>query len=693
MLLGIDIGGTFTDAFYIDDKGTKKEIKVLSSPEDMYVGGFLNSIKETAKTLSLTPKELLSGLNRLTHGSTIATNTVIEGTGAKVGVITTKGHKDVLKIMLGRGRVTGQPIDEIYNFLLPRPEPIVPNNLIIEVSERIDQEGTVLVKLNEKEVEEAVKVLLEQGVETLAICFLWSILNPTHEHTAKGIASKVKPDLFVSCSCDVAPMLGEYQRFTTAALNCLVQPKSSNYVGTVVDQLHEQYSELQSFFLMSCNKGIRSWEDLKEVPVYMIDSGPVGGLCAAEAAAKYLKKPNMIAIDMGGTSFDVGLIVNGTSLMKDYGVARQWEYAIPRCDIETLGAGGGSIVWVDPATKGLKVGPKSAGAHPGPACYGQGGIEATVSDADLLLGYLNPHIEISGHKLDHFKAEEAIGRLAFETGLTKTHTALGIFTIVNEIMGGRVKSEMIGRGLDYRQFWLLCYGGAGPIHMTEIAKVIGLKRCVIPANSSVFSASGLCSADFRIGCQKEVLYTEPWNPDQIQRDFVEMEKEASNQIKTSGKKDLTIRMERSFSMQFKGQFYQLTVPVPSKDLNGEDLSQIKNDFIKLYTSRYGDASSIPGAEVYICSIRTDCVGEVLKFETIPTPLSKDIPAGASLPSRKIYDKEVGGFIDAKVYKGENLVPGNKLEGPCMIDFIHTSIRLGQGERAQIDEKNYFIVDL
>ena len=339
----------------------------------------------------------------------------------------------------------------------------------------------------------------------------------------------------------------------------------------------------------------------------------------------------------------------------------------------------------------MKVGPISAGARPGPACYGLGGTEPTVSDADLILGYLNPDTKIAGKKLSKEKAVEAVEKLGKKIGKNAEEMAIGIFDLVNENMGGIVRSELISRGLDYTQFALLCYGGAGPLHMTEIVRMVGMKRCIVPANASAFSAYGLCFVDIKVRDSKEVVYPEPWDARTINGDFTQIEKELLSKVKATGVSEEDISVRRVFAMQFKGQFYQLRVPVPVKELTQEDLAKVKEEFVNTYTSRYGKASLIPGAMVIIMSEESECVGKTLKAKL---PLEKEtaqIPAEAVMLPRKVYDKKVGGFVEAEVYNGDKLLAGNRIEGPALIDFPHTSIRLGQGEVGVLDQHRDFIV--
>jgi N-methylhydantoinase A len=691
MLLGIDIGGTFTDGVYIDRSGQRIVAKTPSTPQDGFVNGFLSCIESISAQLNKSPRELLQTVERFSHGSTIATNTVIEGTGAKVGMITTKGFPHVLKDMLGTGRVTNVPPEDFYNAILPKPEQVIPQELITEVTERVGRAGEVIVKLNEKEAEKAIRALVDEGIEALAVCFLWSFLNPAHEHRVKQIALKIKPTLFVSCSCDVIPRIGEYQRFVATALNCIVQPRSAAYIDIVSRKLRDEFGFDKPLHIMCCDGGIRSWNEIRDIPIFMIGSGPVGGICAAERISGQIKETHVVAVDMGGTSFDIGLIVGESSLMKDISFVKQWEYTAPMCDIQSIGAGGGSIAWYDENARVIRVGPQSAGATPGPIYYGLGGTAPTVSDADLILGYLNPNIEITGKKLDKAKATVGLANLGKKIGRGAEEMALGIFEIVNETMAGRMRSELISRGLDYREFVLLCYGGAGPVHITEVARVVGIKRCIVPTNAAVFSAEGLSLSDFKVKSMKEVVYTEPWDAGKLNVGLTALEKDAKLKIKATGISDKDIIVKRAFVMLFKGQYYELEVPVPSKELNDNDLAEIRQNFTRIYSDRYGEASLIAGASVNIFRLVVDCIGKTVKLELPVEQKVAQIATGTLQQSRKMYDKKEGGFITTKVYNGDKLAPGNRIEGPALIDFLHTTIRLGQGETCEVDERRNFII--
>jgi N-methylhydantoinase A len=415
-------------------------------------------------------------------------------------------------------------------------------------------------------------------------------------------------------------------------------------------------------------------------------------MCGTEMISAQIKEDDLVCCDMGGTSFDMGVVFRGIAETKVTGTVKQWEYAISRYDIDSIGAGGGSIAWFDRSIGAIKIGPRSAGGNPGPACYGLGGTEPTVSDANLILGYLNPDIEIAGKKLNFKKAMETVGKLGEEIGRDAKEMAIGIFDLVNENMAGKVRSELIARGLDHRQFSLLCYGGAGPLHMTEIANLIGMKRSIVPRNASVFSANGLCLADIKCQDSKEVVYPEPWDVKAINDDFNEFQKRLIQKIRATGTDSKDIAVMRTFVMQFKGQFYSLKVAVAtSQEITKEDLARAKEDFISTYARRYGEAALMPGAVVIIMSEGVECIGRTVNIELASEIETTKIPKDAIKAPRKMYSKKERGFVQANVYYGEKLLAGNKIAGPALIDFEHTTIRLGHGENVLIDQHLNFIV--
>lgn len=695
MLAGVDIGGTFTDGYYIDEKLNITTAKALSTPEDDFLSGIFNCIEELARGANKSPTELMRSVVRFAHGSTIATNAIIQDKVAKAGMITTKGHKDVLISQLGVGKYKGRPPEERLNPLNPKPPCIIPEELIEEVAERVDSVGEVVVGLNENEVEKAIDKLLNKGVEVIAVCFLWSFLNPSHELRVKEMINKIKPDMFVSCSHSVIPKLGEYQRFTAAVVNGMIHPILSAYMKGMKKGFESKYDFVKPIYIMGCDGGIRILGEIEKTPIVTIGSGPVGGLIYASSLCDVLRQPNIITTDMGGTSFDMGVIINGMPAIRETSLVNQYEYFMPALDNISLGTGGGSIAWYDEVGKRLRVGPQSAGAAPGPACYGIGGTEPTVTDANLVLGYLNPEIMIKGKRISRDKAVESMRPLGKVLDKDPVEMAVGIDEVTNNIMALAIRSEMIARGLDYRKYILLCFGGAAGLHVSEIARIVGIKRCILPQSAAVLSAAGLCSADFKIEVRKEVLYLEPFNLKELNADFAELEEEAKARIRASGVEEEDVVIERGLEMKYHLQYVQLRMPTPflTGEISEEAVTKITKEFDNIYSERYGEVSLLPAALREIATVVVTGVGKVPQVKLAPERLVERIPAEAVTAPRQIYSKETGGFVGAKTYDGTKLLPGNKVEGSAVIDFPDTSLMVSRGDVATLDEYRNIVMEI
>lgn len=383
--IGIDIGGTFTDAVLVDDEGNAWQSKVPTTPASLREG-FFDALDSAITAADLPAGGAAKDLRRIMHGTTVATNVVVQQNGARVGLLTTHGFGDTLHIMQGHGYTAGIPDDEITNVQeIVKPEPIVPKALIREVTERVDSKGEIVVALQEDQAQRAIQQLLDEGAEAFAICFLWSFLNDAHERRVRELVEEMAPGTFVTTSSELAPKSGEYARTAATAINAYTGPAASRYIGGV-EQLVGERGWDASLNILQCGGGVVSPAEATHSPVRLIGSGPVGGVVASRNLGQLLGEQNILATDMGGTSFDVGLIVGGEPEKRSLGVVNQYEYLVPTVDIQSIGSGGGSIVWVDELAGALRVGPESAGSDPGPACYGQGGERPTVTDCDLLWG-------------------------------------------------------------------------------------------------------------------------------------------------------------------------------------------------------------------------------------------------------------------------------------------------------------------
>src|SRR5258706_6567346 len=496
-LVGIDIGGTFTDCAIVDRAGKLLTTKVPSTPPD-FARGMMDALGAGAKELGISLDKFCHDISFLSHGTTVGTNTIIQKRGAKVGLITTKGHEDAIHIMRGSRGYGGRDIRKVLHFLeTSKPKPIVHKRLIRGVSERVDCFGEVVVSLNEKETEVAIRELLAEGVEAIAICFLWSFRNPAHELKVKKLVEKAKPGLFVTCSVDIAPKWGEYERVTATALNAYLGPVMGNYLEKINSSL-VNLGYRHGLQITQCGGGTVPVERAGEAPLLTLDSVPVSGVTASMFLGSAIGEKNVITTDMGGTSFDVSIIHEGKPAYSFISNTDQYEYFLPKVDLQAIGAGGGSLARPTPDRRTLTVGPDSAGAFPGPVCYGRGGTVPTVTDAQLVLGYLDPDNFAGGRmRLDREAATKAIAALGAQIGMSAIECAAGICRIVELQMADIIRKVTVEKGHDPRDFVLFAFGGAGPAHAGVFARELGVRKVIVPQRkaASTWCAFGAAAAD------------------------------------------------------------------------------------------------------------------------------------------------------------------------------------------------------
>ncbi len=494
---GVDIGGTFTDCVLVDETGTITLAKASSTPQD-FSQGFLDAIEEAARQRGIDPEGVFGEIELLLHGTTVGTNVLVQMRGAKTGLITTRGHRDALVMMRSYGRSAGLPIEKLLHVSRHRkPDPIVPPQLIKEVSERVDWAGDVFLPLNEDEARAAVEELVAEEVDAIAISFLWGFVNPDHERRVKALVQELAPDVFVSCAHELIAKPGEYERTAAAAINCYVGPSTSTYVQRL-DGATRERGYTHPLLIMQAAGGVVPANEVAEAPLFTIGSGPVGGVTGATFLADVLGHKNVIACDMGGTSFDVGLVHDGLPISSSETVINQYTFFMPRLLIESIGAGGGSIVWVDEQSGTIRVGPESAGADPGPACYGRGGERPTITDVNVLLGRYNPENFLGGRlALDREAAERAMASVAEALGMDVVEAAAGAARIVEYQMADLMRQMTVEQGLDPREFVVYAYGGAGAAHAAVFARELGCTEVVVPLGdlASTWSALGVMSSD------------------------------------------------------------------------------------------------------------------------------------------------------------------------------------------------------
>lgn len=673
---GIDIGGTFTDCTIVDDTGGQTIGKARTTPEDNAIGGFFDSIEAAAGKNGEDVQGLLKRTKRITHGTTLATNLIVEEEGADIGLITSKGHEDTLTMMRGIGRATGQPPENILKTIeMSRPDPLVPTDATVGVTERVDSDGDVVVAIDEDEVREAVADLLDIGLEGFAVSYLWSFRNPEHERrTAEIIREEAGEDTFVSLSHEVSPSLGEYERTVGTCINSMVGPQVQQYITELETKLREEYDFEGTFLLMGANGGSYTPNQAANVPVMLIGSGPVGGVRGCQHVSEEQGKAHILATDMGGTSFELGIIQDSRPLIQDKSTIRSYLYDIPKLDVESIGAGGGSIA--DAERNRLRVGPESAGADPGPACYDRGGTDPTVTDADLLLGFIDPETTFgSGIQPSKQRAREAIGTLADELGQSPLEAAAGIVEVVNSKMANLIEKNVTGRGYDPRDFHVVSYGGAAPMHAAYYADHLEARSIIVPGEAApVWSASGMTNIDIRQELEEELGLVEPFDREDIEVAYGRLADDGRDALVQEGIAEEDITFDRWALMRYAGQYHNLEIPVPS-DL--EDVGELKERFESEYTDRYSTAAVVPSAQIEIQTIRVEPVAEVEKFHRSEAQ-SED--GGESTPktTREIYWPDAGERKESPVYARDGIRPSDEIAGPAIIDESNTTIVVPEG---------------
>ncbi|MGE0681825.1 MAG: hydantoinase/oxoprolinase family protein [Candidatus Binatia bacterium] len=689
---GIDTGGTFTDCVVMDERGQITIAKSPSTPKD-FAEGFFNALEVAAEKLDLTLAQLMQQTRLLLHGTTVGTNAIVQLKGVKTGLITTRGHGDALIIMRSVGRSAGLPIERLLHVSRhQKPTPIIPRALIQEVSERVDWQGEIFLPLNVDEVRTAIQNLLEQKVEAIAISFLWGFVNPTHELAVRQIVQEMAPSLFVTCAHELIAKPGEYERTAATAINCFIGPGSSGYIQRVQErakQLGYQYPLL----IMQASGGVATAHEAARKPLFTIGSGPVGGVIGSKFLADTLGHRNVIASDVGGTSFDVGIISDGAPLASVETTIHQYTFFMPQLDIQSIGSGGGSIIWIDELSGTMKVGPQSAGADPGPACYNRGGEEPTITDANVILGYVNPDNFLGGkYTLDKNSSLRAMQQVAERVHMDVVEAASGAVQIVEFHMADLMRQMTVQRGLDPRDFVVYAYGGGGPVHAVSYSRELGCKTIVIPLGSvaSTWSALGIQSADVLHVYEKAELLIAPFEADRINTIFTELEDRGRVQLREDGIVDADIRFLRSVDMKFRLQIHRVEVPVPGRTLTQDDTNRLMQGFASKYESLYGKGSAFQDAGMEIGVFRVSAIGTI----TRPT-LSRQTHEGgdAAAGQRSVYWRELKRFVSTPIYSGAKLAARQNIEGPAIIEMPETTLVLHPGSAGQLDEYGNFIISI
>jgi N-methylhydantoinase A len=692
-LVGIDIGGTFTDCAIVDRAGKLLTTKVPSTPQD-FSRGMMDALGAGAQALGLSLDGFCRDIDFLSHGTTVGTNTIIQKRGAKVGLITTRGHEDAIHIMRGSRGYGGRDIRKVVHFPeTSKPQPIVPKRLIRGVSERVDCFGEVVVPLNERETEVAIRELVAEGVQAIAICFLWSFRNPAHEQRVKALVEKIAKDVFVTCSVDIAPKWGEYERVTATALNAYLGPVMTGYLKRLDSSL-EDLGYSHGLQIAQCGGGTVPVARAGEAPLLTLDSGPVAGVTASMFLGAAMGEKNIITTDMGGTSFDVSIIHDGKPAYSFISNTDQYEYFLPKVDLQAIGAGGGSLVRANPETRTLTVGPDSAGAFPGPVCYSRGGRIPTVTDAQLVLGYLDPDNFAGGRmKLDRQAAFSAIRELGEKIGLTPLETAAGVCRIVELNMADVIRKVTVEKGFDPREFVLFAFGGAGPAHAGVFAAELGVKKIIVPQRkaASTWCAFGAAAADvLHIFEHTEIMQT-PVDAGRINRTISSLEEKARKLMAEEGIAAGRQRFEFSLDVRHRGQINEVEILLPWDRVPSQYEAALRKLFVARYEKLYGRGSALPGAqlEIVVCRLRARAL--------TPRPtlrrskrLSRTIPKAAIRKPRSIQWSSAGKTPRVSpVYDGDRLAIGNVVRGPAIVETSDTTVVVHPGSRLRVDPLGNF----
>lgn len=691
-IVGIDIGGTFTDAAAVDTaSGAVYSAKARTTPDDL-VRGVLDALELLAQQAGCRREVLLAETTKFAHGTTQTSNVMFTWSGARTGLLATRGFADELLIMRARGRVAGLGHAERRHFrATQKPPQIIPRELIEEVAERVDYRGRVLVPLTEEEARRAVDALLARGVEAVAIALLWSPQEPEHELLLERVLRERAPDVYVSVSHRLAPVIGEYERTATTAVNAYVGPTVATYFERLADRLRAAGLS-RPLLVLQASGGAAQVEET--VPVNTIESGPAAGMVATKLLADAAGYRNIVATDVGGTTFKVGLLVDGQWSLARETVINQYTLLIPMIDLVSIGAGGGSIAWVDDSR--LRIGPESAGADPGPACYGWGGTEPTVTDADLALGLLNPERFLGGRlRLRPDLAEQAIReRVAnrlFDGDVTRA--AAGIRQVVDAQMGDLVRKMSIERGYDPREFVLLAYGGAGPLHAAGYARDVGVRQIIVPPAATVYSAFGAAASDIHHSLQRSFGGIFPDDLDEIARLYAEMERAACELLQRQGVPPERMRLARWADMRYERQWHDVRVPVPAGPVDGAFVTAVQQAFANRYAALYGAGSVLANAGLRLLRVGIEAVGVVEKPALPRLEPGGPDPTPAEQPARRVFWPEAGQWLETRVFDGLLLRPGNRLEGPAVIELPGTTVAIPPADRAEIDHFGNTLITL
>lgn len=682
MRVAIDVGGTFTDAILVEEKkGSFFYTKTPTTHHDL-AQGVLNGLQEIIRLVGASIKDI----DYIIHGTTIGTNAIVEGKGARVGLITTAGFEDVLEI-----RRVARPKEAAFDFGADNPPPLVPRYLRKGVFERIDKDGRVVVPLDEHSVLSVIDYFRERNVEAVVVALLFSFLNPRHEMRVAELCRGSLHGIPVSISSEICPEFREYERTCTTVMNGYLGPVIERYMDNLLGRLRDRYGDV-TLHIMQSNGGTMTAQIAKTHSAHLINSGPAGGAIATAFISRLTGNEMAVGADMGGTTFDISIIDKHLPKTTTWGGVTNYPIKLPMVDLKTIGAGGGSIAWVDEGGA-LQVGPQSAGSSPGPACYGWGGTLPTVSDANLVLGRLNPDYFLGG-KLPLYPdlARKAVQvHVADKMGLTLEEAALGIIRIVNANMAKGISGNSVEKGYDLREFALVAMGGAAALHAAALAGELNMARVIAPAMCGNFSAVGLAVADIQHDYVRTFARKEnTLDPAELQRVFTEMEAEGIKQLLEEKVPEERIEISWSADLRYEGQSWELNTPISRGDrLAQESVKNIAGAFHSLHQQVY--SFSEPHGVVEFVNLRVRATGRnpalTLPRQAAPVRPGDPQPKGR----RKVYFEQVG-WTEIPIFERDALAVGARITGPCIVEEQISTTLIPEGFAGTIDEYRNIVIE-
>jgi N-methylhydantoinase A len=688
-MIGVDVGGTFTDAFMVSSDGTAYSAKAPSTPPD-FARGVVAALDEVAAGAQMTLDELLAATTHICHGTTSTLNALVTGDVSTVGFIATKGHGDALAFMNMEGRHLGLSPEQVQDFVhTHKPPPLVPRRLVREVTERVDRSGEIVVDLDVEEARTVIAELVAEGVDGIAVSLLWSFLQPKHERAIRDLVAEIAPDVVVGLSSEVSPRIREFARHCTTIMNTQVSPTLRSYLGPLESGLRERGLR-GPLLIMQGSGGTVSAPEAPRRAIDTVGSVLTGGVVGASRMAAELGHENVIATDIGGTTFLAGLVVDGEPVFTRSMVLNRHPVNTTMVRVQAIGSGGGAISWVDDGGN-LHVGPRSAGARPGPACYGDGGSEPTNTDANLLLGILHPDRFLGGRKQLHRDlAAEAVGdHVGKPLGFSSEDAAAAIFAVQNGQTADLVSKLVLETGHDPRDFAIYAFGGSGPIHCHAYGADLGVQEILVPLGptASAFSAYGLAGSDLTATAELSDPAPYPVTPDRVNANFERLERRARDELARQGIDHVEVEIRREIDIRYTLQIAEVATPVADGTLDEEGVAGIIADFEATYARLFGEGSGFSGAGYQLITYRVFAIGRLPVAPSLPRIASarSDKPHAALREHRLVHLHPAAGYRPTAIYDYQLLRAGHVIEGPAVIEAPTTTVVVGASQTGRVDQ--------